>query len=139
MLNVDSWGRTSKLAESIGTKQTIFKVSAGEGHKFALPDSDHFYLTIYNGNTREVVKVVNVDRDTLTVERGQDNTTPLSFPKDACLVVEWNPQQLCEFVKQCAASDTTKIKPQTVCSADCFCLELDEGGHVINVNRSQSC
>ena len=139
MLNVNSWGRSSKLASAITKEQTIFKLENGDGVKFRISDSDHFYLTLYNGNVREVVKVVNVDRDTLTVERGQDETVSMSFPKGSCVIFEWNPVQLCEFIHQCANENTTKIKPQTVCSADCFCLDLDEGGHVIRVNRSAGC
>ena len=44
--------------------------------------SEYFYLTIFNTTTREIVKVTNVDIPslTITIERGKDDTTAVTWP-----------------------------------------------------------
>jgi hypothetical protein len=110
MLDVTNvWGRKTKTTKSVSAKDTTIRVS--NGMMFDVKDNTHYYATLINGDTREVVKVTRRDGDILTVERGQDNTSAQSFPSGVCVKVEWNPQQLCEFIKQCATGDSHKITP----------------------------
>lgn len=138
MLVTDSWGKCTKLSSAITAKDTELKLPIGDGSKFTLNGDNHFYMTIRNGGVREVVKVVARRGDTLTVERGQDNTTARSFGKDACMCVEWNPAQLCEFVKSCTQS-CTNITPQTFVVGCGTAIEINACGNIVNINGSEKC
>lgn len=138
MLDVTNvWGRKTTTTKSISAKDTTIRVA--NGVLFEPKDGTHYYATLINGDSREVVKVTRREGDVLTVERGQDNTSALTFPSGVCVKVEWNPQQLCKFVKQCATGDSHKIKAGTVCFTCDTCLEYDEGGHIIQVNGAKGC
>ena len=138
MLDVTNvWGRKTKTTKSVSAKDTTIRVS--NGMMLEVKDNPHDNATLSNGDTREVVKVTRRDGDVLTVERGQDNTSAQSFPSGVCVKVEWNPQQLCEFIKQCATGDSHKITAGTVCFTCDTCIEYDEGGHIINVNGAKGC
>lgn len=139
MLNTKPYGLVSELTKQISAKDTELVLPVGDGVKFAVPNSDHFYVTVRNGGQREYMKVTTVAGNKLHVERGVDDTTPVSFPKGACVKVEWNPSQLCEFVQNCTGKDSHKINPQVVCLTCDTCLEVDEGGHIINVNGGEKC
>lgn len=138
MLNVNFWGKCTKLVSAITSTDTELKLPMGDGTKFPMTSDDHFYLTLKNGGTREVVKVVARRGDVLTVERGQDNTNAQSFGKHACACVEWNPAQLCEYVQSCTQS-CTNITPQTFV-IDCgTAIEVNACGNIIAVNGSSKC
>lgn len=140
MLNTSVHGLRSELAKAIYKTDKILQLPVGEGVRFKIPKTDHFYMTIRNGSNREYVKVVDVKGDVLSVERGEDGTTPGNFPKGSCLEVDWNPSQLCEFVRTCLnGGNQAKITPQTICFTCDTCVEVDEGGHIINVNGSEKC
>lgn len=138
MLNTNFWGINSKLSTAITPRDTQIKLPLGDGSKFRMADTDHFYLTLRNGGVREVVKVVARHGDTLSVERGQDNTTAQAFGADSCASVEWNPAQLCEFVKGCVGG-CTNITPQTFVVGCGTAIEINECGNIININGSEKC
>lgn len=71
----------STLASDILSTDTTFDLAAGTGDIFpALSGSDYFIGVIVADNgTYEIVKVTNRSADTLTVERGYENTTPTGF------------------------------------------------------------
>lgn len=138
MLNVNFWGKCTKLVSAITSTDTELKLPIGDGTKFPMNADNHFYITLKNGGTREVVKVVARRGDVLTVERGQDNTKAQSFGKDTCACVEWNPAQLCEFVQACTQS-CTNITPQTFV-VDCgTAIEVNACGNIIAINGSSRC
>lgn len=140
MLNVKAWGVVSELQSSITATDTKIKLPSGDGLKFKVPSTDHFYITVKNGGVREFMKVTSVVGDTLMVERAKDGTSAVSFAKGSCVKVEWNPAQLCEYVQNCTNKETTtSIEPQTICFSCETCIEIDEGGHVISVNGSTKC
>jgi hypothetical protein len=60
---------------------TTIVLSAGEGARFpTLTASDYFYATLIDtSNNLEIVKVTARSTDTMTVVRGQDNTTARAF------------------------------------------------------------
>nr|DAN83049.1 MAG TPA: hypothetical protein [Caudoviricetes sp.] len=140
MLNVKPFGNISELSKPISSSDKVITLPMGDVVRFKVPSSDHFYITVRNGSSREFMKVTSVIGDKLHVERGVDDTTALSFPKGSCVKVEWNPSQLCEFVKGCVNVESKKgIEPQTICWSCDTCIEIDEGGHIVNVNGSNKC
>lgn len=140
MLAVDKiYGLHTKLGKNLTPTDKTLTVAMGAGIQFRAADDGHYYLTLRNGNVREVVKVVGRSGDKLTVERGQDNTVAQTFPTGACVDVEWNPSQLCEFVQGCMTGDKHKITAGTVCMTCDTCIEYDEGGHIVKVNGAKKC
>lgn len=137
MLNVNkSWGRITKLAKAISPTDTTIKLPTGAGLNFApLAAGEWFDLTLTNGEIREVVKVTAVNGDTLTVQRAQDGTTAQSWALGQCVKHEWNPRQLCEFVKVCMQGGPAAIiEPQTICTGCPTCFTIDEQGRITTVS-----
>jgi hypothetical protein len=71
----------SQLAAGINNSATTILLETGHGARFpAITGSDFFYVTLENASlVREIVKVTARSSDTLTVVRGQDNTTAVSW------------------------------------------------------------
>lgn len=71
----------STLAVGAAPAATTLTVAAGTGSLFpALTGAQYFYLTLENsGLTREIVKVTSRSGDNLTVVRGQDGTSALTW------------------------------------------------------------
>lgn len=140
MLAVDKvYGLHTKIGKGLRATDKELTVAMGAGINFKSADDGYFYVTLRNGNVREVVKVVGRKGDVFTIERGQDNTTAQTFPAGACVDVEWNPTQLCEFVQGCVTGDKHKIPAGTVCMTCDTCIEYDDGGHIIRVNGAKQC
>ena len=140
MLTVDKvYGVRTTLGRILTNKDNELTVSLGAGTQFKPADDGYYYITLRSGNLREVVKVTGRKGDTFTVVRGQDNTTAQAFPIGACVDVEWNPMQLCEYVQNCVTGDAHKIAAGTVCFTCDTCFEYDEGGHIIAVNGAKKC
>ena len=63
-----------------GINSSVTSISVTDGSVFpALTGSDHFYVTFDDTTNREIVKVTARSGNTLTVVRGQDNTTAQAF------------------------------------------------------------
>lgn len=71
------------LKEDITASQTTLLLQPGEGIAFPTVQGSGFvFVTIQNTNGEfEIVRCVERDSDTLTIERGQEGTSPLPFPK----------------------------------------------------------
>lgn len=69
------------LNAGINSSVTTIVLSAGEGARFpTLSAGDYFYATLIDtSNNLEIVKVTARSTDTMTVVRGQDNTTARAF------------------------------------------------------------
>lgn len=104
--NSDESCNTDGYPPQITAYKFTYVNGCGEESTDSLPSN---YVEVRNGSVREVVKVVGRVGDKLTVERGQDNTVAQSFSTGACVDVEWNPQQLCEYIQQCSTGDAAKI------------------------------
>lgn len=80
------------LQVGIDSSSTRLLLKSGQGSRFPAPtsDEDWFYVTVQDeqGNL-EVMRGVARDTDTMTVQRGADNTVPLAFPADS--LVECRP------------------------------------------------
>lgn len=138
MINVTAWGRCSKLAKSITSTDTEIRLPYGDGIKFAINDTEHFYMTLKNGGVREVVKVVSRIGDRLIIERAQDNTSAHAFGVGSCTCVEWNPAQLCEYMHSCVQG-CTNITPQTVVVGCGTSISVNACGNIIAINGSEKC
>lgn len=76
----------TKLAVTLSESDTLFSVVEGTGVLFpkVTTDSTHFYCTLVDtsGNI-EIVRVINREDDTFTVERGAEGTDARNFPSDS--------------------------------------------------------
>lgn len=72
---------SAEIALSLTPSDTSIILAAGQGDEFPSPGaSDYFYVTLVDSsNNIEIVKCTSRSADTLTVVRGQDNTTARSF------------------------------------------------------------
>jgi len=72
---------SAEIALSLNPSDTTIILAAGQGAEFPSPGaSDYFYATLVDSsNNLEIVKCTSRSADTLTVLRGQDNTTARSF------------------------------------------------------------
>ncbi len=72
---------SAEIALSLTPSDTSIILAAGQGVEFPSPGaSDYFYVTLVDSsNNIEIVKCTSRSADTLTVVRGQDNTTARSF------------------------------------------------------------
>lgn len=136
MLNLKNYGNTTTLVAAASNTTNTFKVA--DSDKFAVPAGDWFYATVKFNGTREFVKVMKAANGELTVVRAQDGSAANAFPKGACLEVEWNPQQLCEYIKTC--SDCPQVTGvDGVFCIDCgSCLTI-EHGKITAVNGEVKC
>lgn len=72
---------TGRLASNITTTDTTIVLRPGEGSLFpTLTAGDWFPLTVLRADgTREIMYATAIAGDTITVQRGRENTSPLSF------------------------------------------------------------
>jgi hypothetical protein len=78
---------TTTLAAAItSTTATSLTVATGSGALFpTLSGSDYFLVTLTFGSAMEIVKVTGVSGDVFTIVRGQESTTPNTFPAGAAV------------------------------------------------------
>jgi hypothetical protein len=76
---------TTTLGAAItSTSATSLTVASGTGALFpTLSGSDYFLVTLTNNSAMEIVKVTAVSGDVFTIVRGQESTTPNTFPVGA--------------------------------------------------------
>jgi hypothetical protein len=137
MLNTSkAWGRVTRSVAALTPTATTITLPAGAGQQFIpLASGEWFDLTLTNGEIREVVKVTAVNGDILTVQRGQDGTVAQSWAANQCIKHEWNPRQLCEYIKLCVGGGPQQlIEPQTVCTSCPTCFTIDNQGRITSVN-----
>ena len=80
------------LLVGVNDAETSILLKSGQGSRFPSPvlDQDWFYITVQNEEGElEVMKCTKRSGDTLTVQRGQDGTTGISFKADS--LVELRP------------------------------------------------
>jgi hypothetical protein len=72
---------SGELASSISSSATTIVLASGQGVEFPTPGGgNYFYATLTDSsNNLEIIKVTARTTDTLTVLRGQDNTTARSY------------------------------------------------------------
>ena len=80
------------LLVGVNDAETSILLKSGQGSRFPSPvlDQDWFYVTVQNEEGEmEVMKCTKRSGDTLTVQRGQDGTSSISFKADS--LVELRP------------------------------------------------
>lgn len=89
----------STLAVGCNAAATSLALASGTGAKFpTLAAGEYFYATLENASLdREVVKVTARSTDTITVVRGQDNTTARSWNAGDSLALRLNAGALDDF------------------------------------------
>lgn len=89
----------STLAVGCNTTATSLSLASGTGAKFpTLAAGEYFYATLENASLdREVVKVTARSTDTITVVRGQDNTTARSWNAGDSIALRLNAGALDDF------------------------------------------
>lgn len=96
------------LAEPISVASTVLSVATGTGSRFpTLAAGDHTMVVLQDAGNREVVKVTEVAGDSLTVERGQEGTTPYAFEVGAvvdCRMTSGVVDYLINLINDIAAS-----------------------------------
>lgn len=140
-INVSKWSARSALAAAVDTNDEALVLEYGTGPRFRLArEEDYFYATIRSAGKFEHVKVLRVAGDTLHIVRGQDSTEAQSWPSGACIEVEWNPAQVCEFTRQCVLGQTpTTVAPGTYC-LDCnTCITIGSDGRITAVDGEKKC
>ena len=136
MLDVTNWGSRTTLSSAITPTDTTILVPSPDRHLFEVATGDHVYITVRSGNTFERMVVRGSAAGRLLVDRAQDNTTAKSFPTGACVSIEWNPAQLCEYTRMCIdGTDTPCLTPQTVCMDCNTCLEVGADGRIKSINK----
>lgn len=141
MLNANPVNNRSTLAVPIASTLNRVYVQAGHGPLFDPGVGNHYYLTIRQAGMVERVRVTGRSGDILTVARGQDGTTARSWNQGACLVVEWSPAMLCEFVQQCMAGGPTPsgVDAGTYCLSQCHCITVGSDGRITNIEGGMGC
>lgn len=88
------------LGANIGPSDSLILLGAGQGSLFPTPAPGESYIaTIVHQvtNAVEIVRVVSRSADVLTVERGIDGTTPISFVADSVIELRVTAQVLREL------------------------------------------
>lgn len=96
----------SKLASSITNLSTTITVVSSEGARFpVLAVGDYFYATLEDVSKNvEIVKVTARIADSMTVVRGAQGTTPMSFAATSAFELRLTTALLTEYIDQEAAS-----------------------------------
>jgi hypothetical protein len=70
----------STIASAINSSVTTITLATGDGAEFpTLTTGDYFFGSLIGASTSEIVKVTARSSDTLTVVRGQDNTSAAAW------------------------------------------------------------
>lgn len=139
-LSTTQWGRTTTLSDAVQADDTILPIAPADAAALAVAPGTHYYLTLRNTGRLEVVRVVGSVGNELMVERGQDGTTAQSWPIKTCAVVEWNPQQLREFIDAVGSgTEPSGVAPGTYCLNCTSCLTINAAGQITAVDGAGGC
>ena len=140
MLDIAKWGMTSATVTRLSPASRQLVLPTGVGGQFIPAAGTHYNLTLRRGNRREVVDVTGGTGDTLFIARGMDHTVPMEWPAGTCVSVEWNPEQLCEFVHDCTgAAQPGIIAPGVYCLDCATCITVDAAGRITNIDGAEKC
>lgn len=139
MIDASKLNLQTKVSRRVASEDKFIYVTPGTGTYFKPVEGTHYYATLYSGATREIVLVTAASGDLLEVTRGEDSTTPHEFASGACLIVEWNPAQLCEFVQSCVAGEKPSMAPGTYCLECTTCITVDAYGRITEIDGVTRC
>lgn len=140
MLSTQNWGQSATLYQSLPVGVSEIALAPADRPRFAVPAGQWYYLTVRYNQRREVVQVQGLVDGKLQVTRAQDGTSEQSWPAGACVEVEWNPQQLREFLWQVGAgTEPTGVNPGTYCLDCTSCLTVNAAGQITRVDGAGGC
>lgn len=140
MLDVVNMGNQSTLVRKIEPTDTEIHLTSGGGRRFKVDPQDHFYLTVRSGSRHEFVRVLSVEGDRLKIDRGQGGTDPQRFNAGACVIEEWCPPQLEEFIEQHSSGlDHTGVEAGTYCMTCDTCIDVDSTGRITDIDKAKGC
>lgn len=141
MLDANNVGARGSLPRGISSSDLSIPRPAANPGQFSIGANSHYYLTLRDGSRVERLKVTGMAGNLLAVMRGVDGTTPLSWPAGTCMLIEWNPAQLCEFVQQCTniGPSATGLEAGRYCLTGCTCLDVDSLGRITNIDQGTPC
>lgn len=140
MLDVTNMGNQSTLVHGVRPDDNTIHLESGDGRRFKVDKQDHFYLTLRSGSKHEFVRVEDVSGDRLQIDRGQGGTTPQRFNAGACVIEEWCPPQLKEFIRQFSQGlDSTGVEAGTYCLSCATCIDVDSTGRITGIDKTQGC
>lgn len=140
MLSVQNWGQSATLYRPLPAGVTEIELAPGDRPRFDVPAGQWYYLSIRFNHRLEVVQVQGLVGGKLQVVRAQDGTSELSWPAGACVAVEWNPQQLREFIEQVGAgAEPTGVSPGTYCLDCTSCLTVNAAGQITRIDGAGGC
>ena len=99
------------LSASVSATATLLVLQSGEGANFpALVPSQFFYVTLASASgATEIVKVTGRSGDSLTVQRGQENTTAMSFPALSRVELRVTAQAVYDVIDAAISGTTTAV------------------------------
>lgn len=139
MLAVSKVGLTSSLNRGLDSNSEFLPLHADVLSAWIPADGTYYYATISNHTRREHVMVTGyISGKGLVIKRGVDSTTPQNFPVGSCVKVEWNPQQLLDFL-----SGRQLVQPQIKKGVYCLscntCITVEADGTISNIQDSLKC
>lgn len=139
MIAASKIGLSAKLVAPLDIASDFIRLSGDVVAAWIPEDGTYYYATITNGTVREHVKVTGyVSGKGLIVQRAQDNTVVGNFPQGSCINVEWNPQQLLDFLAG-RQQTTPQIKPGVYCLGCNTCITLNADGTIKEIQDAISC
>lgn len=108
------------LASSIASTNTALYLATGQGAAFpALGASQYFYATLLApSGVYEIVKVTARAAEVLTVVRGAESTTPVSFPAGTIVELRVTAQAVSDAAYDAATAVFTSMFATSIPTAD---------------------
>lgn len=133
------WGLSTKIVGALNTGDTFLKVPSDVLSAWIPASGTQYYATLRSGGQIEHVLVKGyIAGRGLLVARAQDGTTVGNFPAGSCISVEWNPQQLLDFL-----DNKPDVKPKIQAGVHCIgcntCLTIEADGTISAINGAESC
>lgn len=139
MLDASKVGRSTKILARLAVDSLEIRLPTGQGPHYRPTEGDHYYATLVDGQRREIVQVTGGAGDRLWIRRAQDGTDSQVWAAGTCLLVEWNAQQLREFIQQTVEGPEPVLEPGTYCLDCTTCIEIDSFGRIVRVDGAEQC
>lgn len=140
MIDASKLNLQTKVTRKVSASDRFLYLNTGLGASFKPVEGTHYYATLYSGVAkREIVLVTAASGDMLEVQRGEDGTLEQEFPAGSCLIVEWNPAQLCEFVQTCVTGESPVMSPGVYCLECNTCITVDAYGRITKIDGVEKC
>lgn len=137
MLNVNNWGVSSKLIQDIDSSDKKIKIDFNDIPLFILPTGDYCFATITDNGRIEHIKIKGIINNCLITERGQDNTKARDWKKGAIIRIDWNLEQLRDYINQVVSftyKPSNTIKGGTYDISCLSSITISDDGRIVDIN-----